>query len=338
MRTLFQGFIALTLLWSIDVAFAEPDRELVYKLKASIVKVHVITQTGGHGVGTGVVVAKDTVATNCHVLANSNGISISKFGESISPVGMVADWPHDACLLKFQYLELAPVKLASADSLNYGDDVFTIGFPGGPPKPQTIAGKVRALYPYDGGTIVRSDAAFIMGSSGSPTFNQAGELVSLSTFKSPGKHAYFYSIPVEWVQALMQKDSVSTPAPDGTPFWDLPPLERPYWMQVVQPYQNSDWKELEAISRVWFNQQPNSAEAAFYLASALHGQGQLDAAQQAYQQSVALQPAHIDAWIGLAILAQQKQQTQVLADAENHIRQLDAQAFADLQQRLQENR
>lgn len=197
MRTLFQGFIALTLLWSIDVAFAEPDRELVYKLKASIVKVHVITQTGGHGVGTGVVVAKDTVATNCHVLANSNGISISKFGESISPVGMVADWPHDACLLKFQYLELAPVKLASADSLNYGDDVFTIGFPGGPPKPQTIAGKVRALYPYDGGTIVRSDAAFIMGSSGSPTFNQAGELVSLSTFKSPGKHAYFYSIPVE---------------------------------------------------------------------------------------------------------------------------------------------
>jgi serine protease Do len=338
MRTLFQGFIALTLLWSIDVAFAEPDRELVYKLKASIVKVHVITQTGGHGVGTGVVVAKDTVATNCHVLANSNGISISKFGESISPVGMVADWPHDACLLKFQYLELAPVKLASADSLNYGDDVFTIGFPGGPPKPQTIAGKVRALYPYDGGTIVRSDAAFIMGSSGSPTFNQAGELVSLSTFKSPGKHAYFYSIPVEWVQALMQKDSVSTPAPDGTPFWDLPPLERPYWMQVVQPYQNSDWKELEAISRVWSSQQPNSAEAAFYLASALHGQGQLDAAQQAYQQSVALQPAHIDAWIGLAILAQQKQQTQVLADAENHIRQLDAQAFADLQQRLQENR
>ncbi|HSI44721.1 MAG TPA: trypsin-like peptidase domain-containing protein [Methylophilus sp.] len=338
MRTLFQSFIALTLLCSLHAACAEPDRELVYKLKASVVKVHVITQTGGHGVGTGVVVAKDMVATNCHVLANSNGISISKFGESISPVGMVADWAHDACLLKFQYLELAPVKLASAASLHYGDDVFTIGFPGGPPKPQTIAGKVRALYPYDGSIIVRSDAAFVMGSSGSPTFNQAGELVSLSTFKSPGKHAYFYSIPVEWVQALMQKDSVSTPAPDGTPFWDLPLIERPFWMQVVQPYQNSDWKELEAISRAWFSQQPDSAEAAFYLASALHGQGQLDAAQQAYQQSVKLQPAHIDAWIGLATLAQQKQQSALLADAESHVRKLDAQAFADLQQRLQENR
>lgn len=172
---------------------AEPDHELVYRLKASAVKVHVMTASGGHGIGSGVVVDKDTVATNCHVLANSSGISISKFGDSISPTGMIADWRHDICLLKFQYLELPAVKMASAASLHYGDDVFSIGFPGGPPKPQTISGKVRALYPYDDSLIVRTDAAFVMGSSGSPTFNQAGELVSLSTFKSPGKQAYFYS-------------------------------------------------------------------------------------------------------------------------------------------------
>jgi serine protease Do len=336
MRTLLHGLITLLLVLSLHPALAEPDRELVYLLKASVVKVHVITQSGGHGVGTGVVVAKDMIATNCHVLANSNGISISKFGESISPVALVADWAHDACLLKFQYLELAPVKLASAASLHYGDDVFSIGFPGGPPKPQTIAGKVRALYPFDGSTMVRSDAAFVMGSSGSPTFNQAGELVSLSTFKSPGKHAYFYSIPVEWVQALMQQEKTSTPAPDATPFWDLPPLARPFWMQVVQPYQNSDWPALEAIARAWLQQQPQSAEAYFYLASALHGQGQLPAAQQAYQQAVALQPAHIDAWTGLAILARQQKQPALLTEAQVQIRQLDPQAYADLEQRLQE--
>jgi serine protease Do len=336
MRTLLHGLITLLLVLSLHPALAEPDRELVYRLKASVVKVHVITQSGGHGVGTGVVVAKDMIATNCHVLANSNGISISKFGESISPVALVADWAHDACLLKFQYLELAPVKLASAASLHYGDEVFSIGFPGGPPKPQTIAGKVRALYPFDGSTMVRSDAAFVMGSSGSPTFNQAGELVSLSTFKSPGKHAYFYSIPVEWVQALMQQEKTSAPVPDATPFWDLPPLARPYWMQVVQPYQNSDWPALEAIARGWLQQQPQSAEAYFYLASALHGQGQLPAAQQAYQQALALQPAHIDAWTGLAILARQQQQPALLADAQAQLRQLDPQAYADLEQRLQE--
>lgn len=338
MHSLFAGLIAtIFALWT-QLAISEPDPEQVYKLKASVVKVHVITQSGGHGVGTGVVVAKDMIATNCHVLANSNGVSVSKFGDSISPVDMVADWGRDLCLLKFKYLELQPVKLASAASLHYGDEVFAIGFPGGPPKPQTTFGKVRALYAYQDSVIVRSDAAFVMGASGSPTFNQAGELVALSTFKSPGKHAYFYSIPAEWIQTLVQQDKPSTPIPDATPFWDLPLAERPYWMQVVQPYQNSDWLSLESISKAWLTYQPESAEANFYLASALHGQGKLEAAQPAYQRAVALQPAHIDAWMGLAILAQQRQQPTLLFEAENHLRDLDSQALANLQQRLKEIR
>lgn len=319
-------------------ALAEPDHELVYHLKASVVKVHAMTASGGHGVGSGVVVDKDTVATNCHVLANSSGISISKFGDSISPTGMIADWRHDICLLKFQYLELPAVKMASAASLHYGDEVFSIGFPGGPPKPQTISGKVRALYPYDDSLIVRTDAAFVMGSSGSPTFNQAGELVSLSTFKSPGKQAYFYSVPVEWIGALIHKEAATTTVPAETPFWDLPLEARPYWMQVVQPYQSGDWSSLEKIARLWLTQQPTSSEAFFYLASALHGLGKLNEAQQAYERATTLQPAHIDAWSGLALLAQQTQQPALLASAEQHIQLLDKQAWPDVQQRLQEVR
>lgn len=322
----------------VRIALAEPDHELVYRLKASVVKVHAMTASGGHGVGSGVVVDKDTVATNCHVLANSSGVSVSKFGDSISPTGMIADWRHDICLLKFQYLELPAVKMATAASLHYGDEVFSIGFPGGPPKPQTISGKVRALYPYDDSLIVRTDAAFVMGSSGSPTFNQAGELVSLSTFKSPGKQAYFYSVPAEWIVVLMQKEAATTTAPTESAFWDLPPESRPLWMQVVQPYQSGDWLALEGLARSWLTQQPRSAEAFFYLASALHGQGKLNDAQQAYERATALQPAHIDAWSGLALLAQQTQQSALLASAEQHIQQLDSHAWPEVQQRLQEAR
>lgn len=319
-------------------AFAEPDHELVYRLKASVVKVHAITASGGHSVGSGVVVDKDTVATNCHVLANSSGISISKFGDSISPTGMIADWRHDICLLKFQYLELPAVKMASAASLHYGDEVFSIGFPGGPPKPQTISGKVRALYPFDDSLIVRTDAAFVMGSSGSPTFNQAGELVSLSTFKSPGRQAYFYSVPAEWIVALMQKEAATTAVPTATAFWDLPLESRPLWMQVVQPYQSGNWLALEGLARSWLMQQPNSAEAFFYLASALHGQGKLSEAQQAYERVTTIEPAHIEAWSGLALLAQQTQQPALLASAEQHIQQLDSHAWPQVQQRLQNER
>lgn len=316
-------------------SLAALDLDLVYHLKASVVKIHSITPSGGHGVGSGVVVAKDTVATNCHVLANSQGVNITKFGDSFSPVGMIADWRHDICLLKFQYLELPAVKLASTTSLKYGDDVFSIGFPGGPPKPQTIPGKVRALYPYDNSLVVRTDAAFIMGSSGSPTFNAAGELISLSTFKSPGKQAYFYSVPVEWIQALLDKPVTTVSTPDAEPFWDLPLEQRPWWMQVVLPYQNADWATLESIATQWVKAQPDDAEAQFYLASAYHGQGKLEAAQPLYQAAVRLQPRHQEAWVGLAMLSQQLHQPMGLADAEQHLKALDPDVWPEVAQRLQ---
>lgn len=328
-------------LWPLSLTYmnvqADLDHELVYRLKASVVKVHAITKIGGHGVGTGVVVDQDTVATNCHVLANSQGISISKFGDNISPVGLIADWRHDVCLLKFKYLELPAVKFAAATSLKYGDNVFSIGFPGGPPKPQTISGKVRALYPYDGSLIVRTDAAFVMGSSGSPTFNQAGELVSLSTFKSPGKHAYFYSVPVEWIQALLPRETSNNTIPETAAFWDAPPADTPYLMQVVQPYQTGDWTSLEQIAHSWVAHEPQTAEAHFYLASALHGQGKLMAAQTSYERTLTLQPAHIDAWSALALLAQQSQQPVLLNQAIQHVQHLDSQAWPSLQERLQLN-
>lgn len=325
MRTLYKVICLIIFSTHTLMAQTELDHELVYRLKGSVVKVHSMTQSGGHGVGSGVVVAADTVATNCHVLANSSGVSISKFGDSVSPVGMIADWKHDVCLLKFQYLELPAVKLGSTRALHYGDTVFSIGFPGGPPKPQTIAGHIKALYPYDGSLVVRSDAAFIMGASGSPTFNQAGELVSLSTFKGPGKYAYFYSVPVEWIQNLLSKPASNTTQAEATAFWDLPLNERPLWMQVVIPYQNSDWPAVELIARAWLSQQADAAEAHFYLASALHGQGQLAAAQQAYLKATTLEPNYLEAWSGLALLAQQSAQPTLQAEAERHLQQPDSQ-------------
>ncbi len=110
---------------------AEPSPDLTYQLKGSVAKVHVVTKSGGHGVGTGVVVAKDMVATNCHILANANGVNITKFGDSFAPVALKADWKHDLCILRFQYLDLKPVELGDSETLHYEQSMFSIGFPGG---------------------------------------------------------------------------------------------------------------------------------------------------------------------------------------------------------------
>ncbi|HEY0268448.1 MAG TPA: serine protease, partial [Methyloradius sp.] len=52
-------------------AVAEPTLDQIYTLKASIVRINTATKNGGRGVGSGVVVAEDYVATNCHVLTNA---------------------------------------------------------------------------------------------------------------------------------------------------------------------------------------------------------------------------------------------------------------------------
>ncbi|MDP8566466.1 S1 family peptidase [Methylophilus aquaticus] len=316
----------------LQTSSAAPDLELVYKLKTSIVKVHALTQGGAHGVGSGVVVAPDVVATNCHVLANASGVNISKFGDSITPVAMYADWVHDVCLLTFQYLDLPPVKLSTTNNLHYGQEVFSIGFPGGLPKPLTTVGKIRALYPYAEDLVIRTDAAFIMGASGSPLFNNAGELIGINTFKSPGKFAYYYSVPVEWVQKLLKNHTANIAVTNA--FWDQPTQQQPFFMQVTQPYLHSEWNDLHNIAEAWIAQTPELAEAYFYLASALHGQGKLAEARSAYEQTTALQPAHIEAWQGLAVLAEQSGQSALFEKSMRQLNALDEEAYKAMKSRL----
>jgi len=285
------------------LTWAEIDPELVYRLKSSVVKVHVVTQSGGHGVGTGVAVAKNLVATNCHVLANAKGANIAKFGETFTPVALKADWAHDVCLLRFEYLEMQPVALGDSENLQYEQAIFTIGFPGGPPKPQVNRGKIKALYPLDDATVVRTDASFAMGASGSPVFDASGKLIALSTFKSLGRGAYYYNLPVKWVKALLDAPETTGFETAKLPFWDASPNSLPYFMQVLHPFQQQDWATLRQIAQDWVRQQPMSSESHYYLGLAQMQLGQEADAKQAFEAALHLQKHHYPSVMALGLLA-----------------------------------
>lgn len=283
---------------------AETRNELSYRLKASVVKVHVATKSGGHGVGSGVAVGEDLVATNCHVLANSAGVKITKFGDALLPVALKADWKHDLCILRFQYAELTPVILGDSENLNYEQDIFSIGFPGGPPKPQYTEGKIKALYPFEDSNIIRTDASFVMGASGSPVFDVDGKLLAISTFKSPGKHAYYYNIPVKWVKALLKQPDITSMETDVPPFWDAPEEMRPFFMRVVLPYKHEKWEELSRIAALWMKSEPTSVEAFFYAALAADKLGNYPQAKEFYAKALTLHPSHPAATAGLKCIEQ----------------------------------
>jgi len=276
--------------------------ELSYRLKASVVKVHVGTKNGGHGVGTGVAIGEDLVVTNCHILANSVGVKITKYGQGLVPVALKADWKHDLCILRFQYAELPPVELGDSEHLSYEQDIFSIGFPGGPPKPQYTEGKIKALYPLDDSVIVRTNASFVMGASGSPVFDKDGKLLAISTFKSPGKNANYYNLPVKWVKALLKQPDITSMETDERPFWDAPEEKRPFFMRVVLPYKNGKWAEVDHIAQQWIKAEPNTSEAFYYAAVAKEKLGEKDAAMAYYEQALTLQPGHPAATLALQCL------------------------------------
>ena len=92
------------------------DRENLLKAWSSSVVIRGYTEDG-LAYGSGVVVAKDKVITNCHVLRKTKSPWVS-FGEtSFSVTGVQADRWHDLCLLSVFNLPVEPVPLGDSRNL-----------------------------------------------------------------------------------------------------------------------------------------------------------------------------------------------------------------------------
>ncbi|MEK9825949.1 MAG: trypsin-like peptidase domain-containing protein [Methylotenera sp.] len=318
-------------------AVAKPPPEMVYNLKGTIVKIYTVTKSGGRGTGSGFVVADNLVATNCHVLTNATGISMSSRGESYAPVGLRADWRHDVCLLRFEYLQIKPAALAETDELHYGADTFSVGFSGGSPKPLTTVGKIKALYAFDDGYVIRTSASFLMGASGSPLLNEKGEVIGMNTFKSPGANGYFYNVPVKWIQAAMTLPETDKVVQTETPFWDMPLEQRPYWMQVVLPTQAGKWDDLLVVAKAWQQSAPKDPEANYYVGLAHQNLGlseqsqeKIQMAKTIFEQVLKLQPEHTPSLLALAQMAQSKGNQPEFKSLSQQLSVLDEDAFETL--------
>lgn len=295
--------ILLVLLLPSKPTFALPPDGMVYELKSSVVKIRVILPNGRYGVGSGVVVAKDQVITNCHVVANAQAVNVIKFGDSHRATGIKADWQHDLCIVGFDGLDTKIATLGSSNTLQYEQPVFTISFPNNSPRPITTYGFVKALYPMDDSVIIRSTSDFRMGASGGAMFSDDGKLVGIITLKSPGRNAFYYNMPVEWIRNLLNQPEIAIPVAGDAPFWDAPETKRPYFMRVIQPYQTENWVELKKIAQEWMQLEPNTIEALNYLAIAEYNLKETELASQHFRQLYTQNNRHTNALYYLGLIA-----------------------------------
>ena len=259
--------------WFFFISFglnATPSPELIFSTNGSVVKVHSANKDGNHGVGSGVVIAKDHIVTNCHVIANSQGVHVTKFGTSFAPESVIADWKNDICILKFKFLGLKSVPLASNEYLEYETPVFAKSYGGNTVKPHTSFGRVKGIYKLNQFKIIKSSAWFAIGASGGGLFNYEGELIGITTFKPPWNSEY-YSMPVEIIKKLLSNGKeISVTNQAESPFWDALEINQPFFMQVVGPIKNESWGELKKITTKWIHENPMDIEGLYHHAFTLY--------------------------------------------------------------------
>lgn len=326
--------LLISLFLNTNFAIAQPSIGELLQLHDSIVQISVELENGNVGTGTGVVISNEYVVTNCHVLANGKGANVAKYGDGYKPIALKADWKHDLCALKFDGLPFKPVPMRDTATLEIEEEVFSIGYPNGNNVPQPSYGSIKAKYPFDNGLIIRSDAAFSLGSSGGALFDQKFNLIGITSFKSPGPQGFFYSLPVEWIRKLITSNELQTLNTNESPFWALPYQEQPYFMQVVIPYQNHEWQNLHNIAEAWTKNEPNAADAWYFLGVSDLGLSHEQIAKSELEKALSFNPQHLDVFKRQSEIALKEADFEKLSKLKAAIEALDTYASEELSKKI----
>ena len=286
-------FLLLVLLSQYSHSY--PAQAELFGLSESMAQVFVTFKGGVTGSGSGIVIKKNHVATNCHIFADSDGVNVVKFFKTYTPISVYADWENDLCILKFDNLPLPSVNLRTSKDLSYEEKVFSLTFPNDNPMPLPSYGKIKALYPFQKSNIIRSSAGFTVGSSGGALFDLDFNLVGITTFKSPGRReGYYYCLPIDWIKELLETKEQINLKSNAAPFWSLPEDQKPFFMRVVLPMQNEDWPLMLKIAKSWTQTDDENADAWYYLGFAQRKMLNLDFAKLFLKQVLKLNNMHLD--------------------------------------------
>ena len=199
-------------------AGAKSAEEVFAEVAPSVVVVLALDDNGETAAqGSGVVVGKNEVATNCHVIENAQSVAVRQAADSgggetyrMDSRILTRDGERDLCLLFVGELSeppAAPVAaMRAAKGLAVGEEVYAIGAPKGLELSLSrgVVSQLRGVHGKRAAPLVQTDAAISPGSSGGGLFNADGELVGITTFKWRGESLNF-AIPAEWVGELREK-------------------------------------------------------------------------------------------------------------------------------------
>lgn len=190
---------------------AKDFEKLASLVKPSIVVIESVDRLGREGgQGTGFVVQSDgVIATNFHVIGEHREFRVRLAnGKSYKPTEILGiDRENDLAIIKIDAQDLPTLQLGDSDQLSPGQFVFAIGNPLGFNHSITrgVVSAIRELEIGDGRPLVQVAIPIEPGSSGSPTLDLEGRVVSILAIKSGG--AMGFGIPVNELKFLLKEQS-----------------------------------------------------------------------------------------------------------------------------------
>ncbi len=188
-------------------AHALSPAEVFQKVSPSVWRIRTYDREGVPlAQGSAVVIAPETLVTNCHVLGKADRFVVVR--EKVSYAGKLELWDpeRDVCQVKAAGLGAPAVRLGDASAVFVGQNVFALGNPLGL-ELTLSAGLVSSLRRDAAQRIVaiQISAPISHGSSGGGLFDEQARLIGVTSSGMQDGQNLNFALPVNWITELPQR-------------------------------------------------------------------------------------------------------------------------------------
>jgi len=280
------------------------DPNYIARISFSVVKIQAHSSAARTAYGSGVFVAPGEVVTNCHVTQNAESIQVRKGGIWVNVEAQQANVARDLCLLTVPRVPVPAAPLRSVNDVAPGQIVYSVGFPGAAGS-MFATGRVHSLHTFDGSKVIETTTGFNLGASGGALFDNDGRLLGITTFRARGsRDSHFYALPSDWIEDLRKqpRQEVAPLSREVAPFWGEARERQPYFLQAAPLEAEQDWNGLFVIAQLWARDDPDNADAWYFLGRANAKLERTDEAVVGFRRAVQRNPEFGRAWLELGLL------------------------------------